>query len=156
MIEPQVCKVYLDHLRAEHLRIQRLVRKIREQLVAHEGSPCVAHLAEAKAELSQLRDELEHHFREEEGGGCLDEALGFKPSLASAVRAIEAEHPQILHAVDRLRLRLDEPAVAAGVCHWQREIDDLAAMLTAHEDAEARVLEQGFSVYLEDEPVRAD
>lgn len=156
MVEAQECRVYLDHLRAEHLRIQRMLRQIREALLAQETNPGESQFSVIAEHLRNMRTELANHFREEEGGGCLEEAVAFNPHLSAEVRLVEAQHPLLLAAVDKLLLQAAQPNIMPQVAQLRQDLDDLAMLLTCHEEAETRVLERGFGVYLEDEPVRPD
>jgi len=156
MVEAQECRVYLDHLRAEHLRIQRMLRQIREALQAQETTPGESQFSVIAENLRNLRTELANHFREEEGGGCMEEAVAFNPHLSAEVRLVEAQHPLLLAAVDTLIMRVAQPSVMQQIEPLRQELDDLAMLLTRHEEAETGVLERGFGVYLEDEPLRPD
>jgi len=61
-----------------------------------------------------------------------------------------------LAAVDTLIMRVAQPSVMQQIEPLRQELDDLAMLLTRHEEAETGVLERGFGVYLEDEPLRPD
>lgn len=139
------CRCYVEHLIAEHRRLHKMLRLARAAILARGGPDRDAIRADVVQVLRQVRDELKHHFDEEEGGGCLDEAVSNSPSLSAEARRIEAEHPQLLNNVDRLIAQaLDcdqsvEKHVALG-----REFDELCRRLDAHEAAENILLRKGF------------
>jgi len=101
--------------------------------------------------LRQVRGELEHHFAQEESGGCLDEVVSRCPSLSAEARRIEAEHPQLLESVDRLiaQARDSDQSVEKRVALW-RGFDELCRQLDAHETAENAMLRKGFGVDVND------
>jgi hypothetical protein len=139
------CRCYVEHLIAEHRRLHRMLRLARAAIAGSGGPDRDATCADIVRVLRLVRDELEHHFAQEEGGGCLDEAVSNSPSLSAEARRIEAEHPQLLANVDQLIAQaLDcdqsvEKQVALG-----RGFDDLCRQLDAHEAAENVLLRKGF------------
>jgi hypothetical protein len=102
--------------------------------------------------LQRLRRELTQHFAEEEGGGCLDEAVSRCPSLSVEYQSIQAEHPQILAQIDALieQARTSPPTPQNQVAiqgHFAR----LYKRVQAHEAAENRLLAAGFGRPVTDE-----
>jgi len=96
------CRTYAEHLRIEHSHIDRSLEKL-EHLVANTAqwgkeNPAPALLAG----LVQLREQLAHHFREEEEGGCMAEAQSRSPSLLDDVQTLQAEHAGFLKTLDGL------------------------------------------------------
>ncbi len=97
--------------------------------------------------LGGVRQELAHHFAQEEGGGCLEEAVSRCPSLSDEARRIEAEHPRLLEGIDRLIAQAqDADRSVQGRIQVAREFDELCAQLDAHEGAENALLRKGFGV----------
>jgi len=97
--------------------------------------------------LRQVREELAHHFAEEEAGGCLDEAVSRCSSLSAEARRIEAEHPQVLEDLDRLIAQaLDCDKSVEKQIALKRGFDELCQQLVAHEAAENVLLRKGFGV----------
>jgi hypothetical protein len=95
--------------------------------------------------LSEVREELAHHFAQEEGGGCLEEAVSRCPSLSDEVRRIEAEHPWLLESIDRLIAQArDSDHSVQGRIEVARGFDELCAQIDAHEGAENALLRKGF------------
>jgi hypothetical protein len=138
-------RCYVDHLIAEHRRLHRMVRLARAAIVGKYGPDQDATSADIVRVLRQMKDELTHHFTEEEEGGCLDEAVSRCPSLSTDARRLEAEHPQILEHVDRLIAQaLDSGQSVEKQVMLQREFDELCQQLHAHEAAENILLRKAF------------
>jgi hypothetical protein len=139
------CRCYVEHLIAEHRRLHRMLRLARATIVASGGPDRDATGADIVRVLRQVRDELEHHFAQEESGGCLDEAVSRCPSLSADAHRIEVEHPQLLDNVDRLIAQaLDCDQSVEKRVALERGFDDLCRQLDAHEAAENVLLRKGF------------
>ncbi len=141
------CKTYVDYLLAEHRRLHRMLRHTRQTIAAcgeTDGKQRVLKV------LRDLRSTLQCHFTEEEGGGCLDEAVSFDPHLSPEVRHIEAEHPSLLAKVDRLIAQSEDGGTTpAEQLALTVAFDELCRELHAHEAAENEVLRRGFGVNIE-------
>jgi iron-sulfur cluster repair protein YtfE (RIC family) len=139
------CQPYVDHLLAEHRRLHALLRQARSAIIQSGGPDRDASLADVAATLRHLREELKHHFAEEEVGGCLDEAVSRCPRLSAEARRIESEHPELLHEIDRLIAQaLDGDQSVANRIALEKSFSDLCQQLHAHEAAENALLRQGF------------
>lgn len=145
MRDYEECRPYIDHILAEHRRLHRLLCSTRAAIVHSVGPDCDASFTEVARILKRLRDQLSDHFAEEEGGGCLDEAVSRCPRLSSAEKRIEAEHPVILAKLDHL---IDQAAKLRPNVNNQialkHAFDELYAALCAHERAENILLQEGF------------
>src|SRR5688572_23467234 len=95
------CRCYEDHLIAEHKRLDRMLRVARNAIMPLGAATGNVPAADIVKLLGEVREELQHHFAQEEGGGCLEEAVSRCPSLSDEVRRIEAEHPRLLESIDR-------------------------------------------------------
>ncbi len=145
MRDYEQCRPYIEHWIAEHKRLHRLMQKAHAAIIQASGPDRDATAQHVVAELRRLREELAYHFREEEAGGCMDEAACMCPKLGPEVTRIEAEHVELLQRLDGLIAQaadLDE-TVAKRVA-FDRELNDLCQQLHAHEAAENAVLRQGF------------
>ncbi len=140
------CRCYVDHLIAEHRRLHKLLRQMRAAIAGSIGPDEHPSFAEVGRILARLRQELAQHFAEEEGGGCMDEAVSRCPRLAPEVKRIEAEHAEILTDIDRLKDEAALPPTPANQMAVQREFDRLYERLQAHERAENAILAQGFGM----------
>jgi hypothetical protein len=139
------CRSYVEHLIAEHRRLHRMLRLARASIVESGGPDRDATSADVARVLRQVREELEHHFAQEEAGGCLDEAVSRCPPLSADAHRIEVEHPQLLNSVDRLIAQaLDSDQSVEKRVALERGFDDLCRQLDAHEAAENVLLRKGF------------
>jgi iron-sulfur cluster repair protein YtfE (RIC family) len=145
MRDYEQCRPYIEHWIAEHRRLHGLMRKAHAAVMQTGGPDPDAAPHHVVAGLRQLREELVRHFREEEAGGCMEEAACMCPRLGPEVQRIEAEHGELLARLDVLIAQaadLDE-SVAKRLA-FDREFNDLCRQLHAHEAAENNILKQGF------------
>lgn len=140
-------RCYINHIVAEHKRLHSMLRQMRHAIchsVQPDENPSFARIAEV---LARLREELTHHFAEEEAGGCLDEAVSRCPSLSAEAKRIEAEHADILAQLDRLAEQAGSlPPTPQNQVAIQRAFDQLYRLLHQHEAAENRLLAEGFGI----------
>jgi iron-sulfur cluster repair protein YtfE (RIC family) len=144
---------YVDHLLAEHRRLDQLIRRTLAALPSWEESDVASWLARMLDGLQAIRQELAQHFREEEGGGCLEEAVARCPALSPEVQRIEQEHERILGQLDELILagqHLAQPTAREAHVLGQ-ELRALVHQIRAHEALENRIMQRGFGVCLENE-----
>jgi hypothetical protein len=97
--------------------------------------------------IAELLDLLKRHFRQEESGGCMEEALTRAPRLCAQARAIEREHAGLLARLTALLDRLRDAPATDDV--WRQLDLDLRGYfsdLLAHEAAEDRLLRDAFGV----------
>lgn len=138
---------YVDHLLAEHRRLHQMLRQMRAAILGSVQPDAAPSFAEVARVLARLHDELEHHFAQEEGGGCLDEAVSLCPRLAAEAKRIEAEHPAIMAEVTRLiDLAKTLQPTARNQMTIQHGFDRLYQWLRSHEKAENELLAQGFGM----------
>jgi hypothetical protein len=152
------CKfVYVDHMLAEHRRLDQLVRRTLGSIPGWEEAD-TGWLPRMRAGLEEIRTELAHHFRKEEEGGCLEEAVARCPQLSADVGHIEAEHRELLASLDDLidRCRKLGATTAAQANALDAELRRVVHKLRAHEALENRVMQRGFNVSLCDEDAGAD
>jgi hypothetical protein len=143
------CRPYIEHLISEHRRLHRLLRQARVSIVQSGGPDGDVSFADVARVLQNLRGELEHHFAEEEAGGCLDEAVSRCPNLSAELRRIETEHPKLLAAVDRLIAQARRcDCNAHDRIALNLAFECLCRQLAEHEVAENKVLKQGFGTNL--------
>ncbi|MDX1947932.1 MAG: hemerythrin domain-containing protein [Pirellulaceae bacterium] len=145
--------VYVDHLLAEHRRLDGLIRRTLATFPKWEEADSTAWLPRLLVGLESIRDELAHHFREEEQGGCLEEAVAHCPALSAEVQQIEGEHQLLLGEIDGLihRCRSATPQNFAEMQAIETEMRRLVRQLRSHEARENAVLQRGFGVCLDGE-----
>jgi hemerythrin-like domain-containing protein len=146
-------EAYVQHLRSEHRRLHRLMRQTLAALPqwedASEGNWAPVMLRGLKA----IREELAAHFRIEEAGGCLEEAVSRCPSLAPQAAQVLQEHRSLLADLDQLIQRvtaLRQPTAAAAHA-LSDELHAVLRRLNHHERLENRIVQQAFGLSVEDE-----
>lgn len=141
------CLSYVNHIVAQHRRLHAMLRLMRNAIGQSVQPDELPSFAEIVRILARLREELEHHFAEEEAGGCLDEAVSRCPSLSAEAKRIAAEHQEILAQVDGLTEQAGTLApTPRNQLEIQQAFDRLYRRLQRHEAAENRLLAQGFGV----------
>ena len=138
------CRSYVDHLIAEHRRLHRMLRAAGNAIMPACGTGRIIIGADIVQVLREVREELEHHFAQEDAGGCLEEAVSCCPALSAEARRIEAEHPRLLEDTDRLIAQAQDcdHSVAKRI-GLERGFEDLCRQLDAHEAAENALLRRG-------------
>lgn len=147
MRDDHECRCYVDHLVAEHRRLHMLLRQMRAAIAQSVGPDEQPSFGEVTRVVKRLRDELKEHFAEEDGGGCLEEAVSRCPRLAGEAARIEKEHPQLLAGIERLLSAVQTlPPTHPNQVAVQQKFDELCNELRAHERAESALLAQGFGM----------
>ena len=140
------CGAFVDHLRLEHRHLREAVRGTVVAIEAWRRANGHAERGEIVFDqLHLLRDQIVNHFREEESGGCMEEAVSRCPSISLDAKAVEAEHP-ILHAeLERIIGRVKSLSLPTEtVASIESDFREFAKRLSAHEAAENRILRYGF------------
>jgi hypothetical protein len=100
-----------------------------------------------------IQTELAHHFRDEEQGGCLEEAVARCPPLSADVQKIEAQHDDLLARLSELIDRCQccgLPTPQQARC-LEQELRQIVRELRIHEALENKIMQQGFKVCVEQE-----
>ena len=141
------CEPYVQHLLTELRRLHTMLRLARAAIRHSAGPDGHNTTPETVRILRQVREELAHHFAEEEGGGCMEEAVSRCPRLSADATRVQAEHRDLLGRLDALLAEvLDSKHTVANRILVAREFDELCSILHAHEAAENEILRQGFGV----------
>ena len=155
MSDADDCYAYVEHLQHEHGRLHRLLLEIGHEVAALRGvgqpADAVVRLAER---LTDLRQQLQTHFAEEEAGGCLEEAVVRCPSLSEDCKTILAEHPVLDRMLEQLLVQTRNRAVSGA--DVQRDYRAFGEKLHAHEAAENRLLQMAFGAEATDYDVEGD
>jgi hemerythrin len=138
---------YVDHLGAEHRRLHKMLSDMRFAIASSVEPDEDPSFSSVVRILRQLYQELEHHFSEEDAGGCLEEAVCHCPRLSTGAKRIGSEHPAILAEVnDLIEQAATVPANSQNQFGIQQAFDQLCRRLRAHEAAENQLLSQGFGI----------
>jgi iron-sulfur cluster repair protein YtfE (RIC family) len=131
----------------EHRELQHRLKELRRlaaRPVSEDKLPAV--LTEISEALLSLRLQMESHFRKEEAGGVIEEAVTRIPRLAGAAAHIQSEHPELLQRLDKA-LRMAE-VTGPKSADWEKTrlaVDEFTTAMLTHEAAENRLLQQGFN-----------
>ncbi|WP_425616684.1 hypothetical protein NA78x_000337 [Anatilimnocola sp. NA78] len=145
MSDHEECRAYWDHVQLQHRHMQQLLDKLRSLVVGAKG--CSFAFDDAKQLLGDLADQLARHIAEEEGGGCVEEAVCRCPRLSSEARDLKAQQPRLQAAIERITAKF-EGRNRLGTCSYmvEQEIQQLAADLRLYEEAERTLLAEAFGV----------
>ena len=137
------CRTYVEHMRTEHAHIDQALMELQNLLSQAAQSREGDHSLLAR--LVKLRDDLRHHFRDEEEGGCLEEAQSKLPGLSEGVRKLQTEHATFLSSLDAMISKAEKLAgQSATIRDLQSAFGDFLRRLHAHETEENRILLLGF------------
>jgi len=127
---------YVAHLRSEHRNLERAILE-----AVHELHGPATELVE---HLRRLKDQLARHFQDEDEGGCLEEAVARCPAVAEQAMWVTWEHPLLLDELDALIEQLASRNEATDA--WREDFVRLTKKLTAHEEAEDRIVSRALGV----------
>ena len=134
------CGAYLEHLQAEHHRLNCALIEIHHQIVElNRTTQSQEVLAGVRQSLENLLRELRNHFAEEEEGGCLEEAAARCPSLAPRTKDLMDEHPQLAQEMEQLLAITKDRTTNPKAL--RRQFEAFAKGLRAHQCAENRLLQ---------------
>ncbi len=144
---------YVDHMVSEHRRLDQLLRRTLATVPSWEELDAEDWLPRVRSGLVAIQTELAHHFRDEEQGGCLEEAVARCPQLSADVQKIEAQHDDLLARLSEL---IDRCQCCGKVKPQQahcleQELRQIVRELRIHEALENRIMQQGFNVCVESE-----
>jgi hypothetical protein len=145
MNENDDCRTYVEHLRIEHSHIDQALEQLQHLLAGAADWSKENPAPELLARLIQLREQLTHHFREEEEGGCMEEARSRSPCLSEDVQLLQAEHAGFLATLDGLIAEAEVLAKRPDTLQaLQQSFHTFLHKLHAHETEENRILLFGF------------
>ncbi|MBL9091976.1 MAG: hemerythrin domain-containing protein [Planctomycetaceae bacterium] len=142
-INPFCIQAMAEHraLRGSFASIKGLLNK-----AAESDADKRAALAEVAGKISQFQAALTDHFRREERGGCLEEAVIRSPALAPEADRLLAEHVELSDMVEQLRA--DAAGSISPAEAWHKLAADYAQFEVywlRHEAAEDSLLQKAFN-----------
>jgi len=149
------CGAYLEHLQAEHHRLNLALVEIRHHLERQRDSAPTRKATDAAIDgLVGLLKEMRDHFDEEEEGGCLVEAQVRCQSVGPNVVALMSEHPQLARELERLIEAMQSQTI--GEEEGRQRFEAFATKLKAHESSENRLVQYAFGGDESDYDVEGD
>lgn len=139
--------VIMGHILSEHRELFEQLSTLRTML-ATESPPGCERLRELVRAIATLRRHLADHFRQEETGGFLEEAVARMPRLGSAASDVLGQHPQLLGELDAIVARFGDADVAPCADAWlevHRAFEGFMRRMQEHERAENAVVQQGYN-----------
>jgi hypothetical protein len=149
--ESDAFRAYVAHLGLEHKQLRDCLRQIEQQWqILNTSADPTDVLAQIRQSLNKLRADLAQHFRQEEVGGCLDEAVAHQPRFSHEVAGLIGQHSDLLGQLDRLIQGLSSFS-HEDVSWSDRDVEfrHFADTLRAHEAAENRIMEECFGIEVE-------
>ncbi|TWT33107.1 hemerythrin domain-containing protein [Blastopirellula retiformator] len=139
---------FRHHLREEHRQLNEELDQLNACCLGQQECDVQTDWNTLRDRVHRLRDNIVHHFREEEEGSCLDEAVARRPTLAPEAREIEREHPELLTELDGLISWLDdEPVAEASLQSAKRRLNVFAENLRRHELREDALIRRGVGAF---------
>lgn len=136
--QPNDCQSYLLHMNHEHRRMNHQLADVRE-LFQQAGTDRTVY-ANIAMRLHHLQDDLAKHFREEEAGGCIEEAACRCPSLTHEVSIIERQHLELKTQLAALITAVEQADSVSSA-----DFEKFTQALDEHEELENHVLQRGFN-----------
>jgi hypothetical protein len=103
MKDYRTCDSFVRHLQSEHDRLESIASliqsrfgKTNDEEWEEEARP------ELAGRLALLKDGLKRHMAEEEGGGCIEEAVSRTPSLAGEIRQIHDKSSELQEVLQQV------------------------------------------------------
>ena len=141
MSESNKDSAFPELITSEHEELVRAVREAGDELASPNRER-----NRVNDKLIHLSEFVESHFRQEEQGGYMADALRHSPQLRARAEALKEQHEQLQEEIDKLQL-----LVHSGVesPHWwervQVDFQHFAARLTNHEHAENQLVQEAFN-----------
>jgi hypothetical protein len=133
------CGALFEHLQSVHHKLNCELLEVRHQFEAllpdQTSGPAVDALI---ARLERLHRDLLDHYREEETGGCMEEAIARCPSLGPQGKALMAEHPLLAQALESLIAQIKQCRGSPQT--WQQGYDEFVRQVRTHEAEENRIM----------------
>ena len=131
-----------SRLLEEHLDLERKLAEVRQVLEASDANPKAI-----VRELVLLTRQVLAHFRREEEGGYLAEAVEAAPRFKDVATKLKNQHPEFVHRLDLLE---SLAAVGDGSARWRQQLtamyEDFLKRFEEHEHAENRLVQEAFNV----------
>ena len=132
---------FFQVVKSEHEELTEILDEVRSALAAVDRTK-----NRVEDLITRLSDVVETHFRHEEHGGYLKDALERAPRLSAQADVLLDQHDGLLEEVEKLRL-LVHSGVESPTWWTKIEADflEFAKRLLDHEHAENKVLQEAFT-----------
>ena len=144
MSEANQTTTSIDSFLEEHHEPMQSIAGLREWCKGHSHSG-EAEFKEFGKRLKKFRDQLNHHFSEEESDGYLAPVLEVAPRFTDEVAVLQQQHREFLDRLDALAYRVNETGASNeawdDVC---AEFESVLHDLRKHEGAENSIMQSAF------------
>jgi hypothetical protein len=133
---------------ADHQNLCAMLGKLQKLFVSYPTETNLPELCQqVLPELYTLRTTLTDHFRREEAGGFMEEAVCKRPGIGQAADKIVQEHPVLLKKLDEvIDLLTNKTKLSLATWHdAHAKFIDFVKHQHQHEHCETEVLQQGFN-----------
>ena len=132
---------------AEHRELHAAIEQIRRLLDSGlSGADVGQRAVNAAHAVLNLRDQLQRHFDQEEGGGYLEEAVTRLPQIAPQATILQRQHHEFLDLANAMLAAAETGDSATSVLlKLKTDFESFAKRLEAHEAAENKLLERAFN-----------
>lgn len=138
---------YLAQVKAEHYDLEQVLHHLGAAFDSARAQQWpLASTQRLVVLLSELRDQIERHFAQEEVGGYMEEALSRAPRFSAQVEALLKQHTELASGVNDVLARAKGSRDNPG--NWKTLHADVQALLKklkAHEAGENRIIEAAFN-----------
>jgi hypothetical protein len=133
------CGALFEHLQSVHHKLNCELIEVRHQFETLPEDQTTGPAVEALiARLERLHRDLLAHYREEEAGGCMEEAIARCPSLGPQSKALMAEHPLLAQSLESLITQIKKRHGTPRT--WQQGYDEFVSQVRTHEAEENRIM----------------
>ncbi len=141
MVDHDYDLAFAELMKTEHDDLFRTIDQVKAAL--HSDSFQRHSVSDKFVQLSEL---IESHFRHEEAGGYMQEAVARAPHLRKRAAKLQEQHVELQEEIDKLQLLVHSGVESAS---WlERIITDFecfAMRLREHEDNEARLIQEAYN-----------
>lgn len=133
------CAALFQHLQSVHHKLNCELIEVRHQFESLSAGQTSGPQVDALLErLQRLHRDLLAHYREEEAGGCMEEAIARCPSLGPQSKALMAEHPLLAQALESLITQIQQRRGSPQT--WRQGYDEFVSQVRTHEAEENRIM----------------
>jgi hemerythrin len=143
MVEKRLDHNFFEMVKEEHQELVGVMGKIRHSLTVEERDP-----EGLDALIIQLCDLVESHFKNEEAGGYLREAIDQAPRLSERAEQLHDQHRTLWEELQGLRTLVEHREAEASDQWWDQlrgAVEAFARNLLTHEAREDDLVQEAFT-----------
>ncbi|PHR99751.1 MAG: hypothetical protein COA78_24640 [Blastopirellula sp.] len=143
---------FLRHLSGEHQAIDHELKAVEGTFERTDPAHSTVEFSKLLAtRMNRLKEVLRKHFCEEEGIGCLEEAVARRPRLSHQATLLGQEHGELMADLNRLIEAVEhEPEDDEKLIELKKTFDHFVEMVKLYESNESLLVRRGLNAVLED------